>query len=433
LRNFSIYCTFLYTELYKKVKGLSLSLPKRPGGIGWNNRQDRDGGGLNGFTIFRIVFFAAFFGLHCVLMIGLAVEWIRDRKTNRPERRGVLPTVSVIIPLHNESMRMAELLKSLASQDYPAAEIIFVDDRSSDGGTQKLECFVRNMMNRRKCRIITVTENPGPNYKQYALGKGIEAAGGDFLLFTDADCEVSSQWISVMASHLENERVGAVIGPVFKKNEGNGFFWFYQCIDHAVRYLYLAGISGMGAAGGGFGNNLILRRKSLEAIGGYGSVPFSPTEDAALVARIRTHSPYQVHATLDTGARVFTRPEQNWDALINQTLRWNNGGLFSPDMMTRLGFNYLMISILLGFMAIPLLPFFPGLWPLPLGVILSMVMNTAAIGFLFRPVLPRGGFLTALYYIFQLVFTPLWMAFLTALGFFRVATIWKGSKIIRRI
>ncbi|MDR1277159.1 MAG: glycosyltransferase [Treponema sp.] len=363
------------------------------------------------------------------------MEWSRDRKTGKslPEpRRDAVPKVSVIIPLHNESLRMTELLKGLESQDYPAAEIIFVDDRSSDAGPQKLEHFVRNMRNRRKCRIITITENPGPNYKQYALSRGIDAAEGDFLLFTDADCEVPARWISVMASCLEDERVGAVIGPVFKKSEGPGFFWFHQCVDHAVRYLYLAGTSGLGAAGGGFGNNLILRRKSLDAIGGYNSVPFSPTEDAALVARIRSHSPYQVHAALDAGVWVFTRPEQSWGALLNQTLRWNNGGLFSPDMMTRLGFNYLMISILVGIMSIPLLPFFPGLWPLSFGVILSMIINTAAILFFFRAALPRGGFLTAIRYIFQLVFTPLWMSFLTALGFFRVTISWKGNKIIRR-
>jgi cellulose synthase/poly-beta-1,6-N-acetylglucosamine synthase-like glycosyltransferase len=340
------------------------------------------------------------------------------------------PKVSVIIPVRNESLRMDGLLESLAAQEYPA-EIIFVDDRSADGGPQKLEGFARRAAERGRgpCRIITLTENPGPNHKQYALGKGIEAAGGDLLLLTDADCEVPSRWIAAMVRQLEDERVGAVIGPVFKKTGGKGFFWFYQCLDHAVRYMYLAGASGLGAAGGGFGNNLILRRKSLDAVGGYGSVPFSPTEDAALVARIRSRSPYQVHAAVGAGTRVFTVPERTWGGLLNQTLRWNSGGLFSPDPVTRLSFGYLMISISSGILAIPLLPFFPGLWPLPFAVILSMLMNTIATRRVFGSSLPWGSVLTALHYLFQLVFTPAWMTLLTVLGFFGVKAKWKGNPV----
>jgi cellulose synthase/poly-beta-1,6-N-acetylglucosamine synthase-like glycosyltransferase len=198
-----------------------------------------------------------------------------------------------------------------------------------------------------------------------------------------------------------------------------------------VRCLYLAGAAGLGAAGGGFGNNLILRRKSLDETGGYGAVPFSPTEDAALVARIRSHSSYRVHAALHIDTHVRTGMERTWKALLNQTLRWNNGGLFSPDPAARLGFTCLMVSISAGVIAVPFLPFFPGLRLLPGGVLLAMMMNTAAMLRLYRPSLPRGGFLTALRYVVQLAFTPCWMTLLTLLGVLRVKINWKGSEVIR--
>jgi cellulose synthase/poly-beta-1,6-N-acetylglucosamine synthase-like glycosyltransferase len=398
---------------------------------------------LSGFTIFRVLFFALYIGLHCALMGGLALEWRRDRKTGggpapkkspgagsgsapelQPENP---PKVSVIIPVRNEALRMDGLLRSLAVQDYPAAEFIFVDDRSSDESPEKLKTFAGDMGAR--CRIITLGENPGPNHKQYALGRGMAAASGELFLLTDADCEVSPQWISAMVRRMGDERTGAVIGPVFKKTGGKRFFFFYQSMDHAVRYLYLAGASGLGAAGGGFGNNLILRRKSLDLIGGYDSVPFSPTEDAALVSRIRSHSTYRVRSAIGADTHVFTGPEKTWGSFLSQTLRWNNGGLFSPDLMTRINFNYLMISISLGTLAIPLLPFCPGLWPLAFAIVLSMFMNTTAMLCLFRPSLPKGGALTVLRYVFQCVFTPLWMTLLTLFGFFRVKINWKGSPI----
>jgi cellulose synthase/poly-beta-1,6-N-acetylglucosamine synthase-like glycosyltransferase len=400
---------------------------------------------LSGFIIFRIVFFALFFGLHCALIGGVIFEWRRDRKAGggsalkkAPAGGGGsatadpaegLPKVSVIIPVRNEERRIDGLLQTLAVQDYPAAEFIFVDDRSSDESPRKLTRFVRDMAGRSGAgrRIITLRENPGPNHKQYALGRGIEAASGELFLFTDADCEVPPHWISAMVRRMGSERTGAVIGPVFKKTGGGSFFYFYQCLDHAVRYLYLAGATGLGAVGGGFGNNLILRRKSLDLIGGYESVPFSPTEDAALLSRIRSRSTYRVRSAVGADTFVFTDPEKTWGTFINQTLRWNNGGLFSPDLLTRINFSYLMISISSGILAVPLLPFFPGLWPISFTVVLSsLVMNTATVC-LFWPSLPKCGGLTVPRHLFQCVFIPTWMTFLTLLGFFRVKTNWKGS------
>jgi cellulose synthase/poly-beta-1,6-N-acetylglucosamine synthase-like glycosyltransferase len=374
------------------------------------------------FNIFRFGFAAAFTGLHAVLMAGFIRERLKDSMP--PPRDAVLPRVSVIVPFRNEERCMEGLLRSLGNQDYPAAEYIFIDDRSDDQGPAMLAGFVAG---RKDCRVITLTENPGQNPKQYAMSRGIEAAAGDLFLFTDADCEVSPGWISAMTARMADKSAGAVIGPVFKKNEKKGFFYFYQCIDHAIRYMYLAASTGIGAAGGGFGNNLILRRECLDLIGGYGSVPVSPTEDAALIARIRSFSKFRIRSAAGQDTRVFTRPEKTWAAFVNQTLRWNNGGLFSPDPKTRLGFTCLMVSISMGIIAIPLLPFFPGLWPLPAAVLFAMILNTLAVLSLGRSSLPKGVFR----YIFQLFFTPAWMTMLTILGFLGVKTDWKGSSMGR--
>ncbi|MCL2127968.1 MAG: glycosyltransferase, partial [Treponema sp.] len=224
------------------------------------------------------VFFTA---LQTLLMFGIFLEWLRDRRALKaPAGRktgGGVPEarVSLVIPIHNEGRRMGGLLESLLLQDFPA-EIIFVDDRSTDESPAMLEKFVKDAAERgmNDCRIITLAENPGPNFKQHALSAGIAEARGDYFLFTDGDCDVPPGWIRAMARRISGDRicggringepggeaVGAVIGPVFKKKRGKGFFSLYQCYDHAVRYNYLAGAIGLGAAGGGFGNNLIVSR-----------------------------------------------------------------------------------------------------------------------------------------------------------------------------
>jgi cellulose synthase/poly-beta-1,6-N-acetylglucosamine synthase-like glycosyltransferase len=185
--------------------------------------------------------------------------------------------------------------------------------------------------------------------------------------------------------------------------------------------MYLAASTGIGAAGGGFGNNLILRREALERIGGYDAIPHSPTEDAALISRIRAETKYRIRAACGTDVRMMTRGEDSWGSLLNQTLRWNNGGLFSPDPSTRLNFGFLTISISMGMLAIPLLPLIPSLWPLPAAVLLSMTANTLATLGIFGSALPKAGPA----WILHTVFMPSFFSLLTILGFLGKRPSWK--------
>jgi cellulose synthase/poly-beta-1,6-N-acetylglucosamine synthase-like glycosyltransferase len=318
-------------------------------------------------------------------------------------------------------------------------------------------------------RIITLKENPGPNHKQYALGKALETARGELFLFTDADCRLSPGWIRAMAERMEDPWTGAVIAPVFRqwragdcaagdpaeeaapgamppgagsRAGGRGprrgsFLLNYQIYDHAVRFVYLAGAVGLGAAGGGFGNNLILRRAALEEAGGYGAVPPSPTEDAALISLIRSSTAYQVRSALGRETHVFTGLENSWGALINQTLRWNNGGLFSPEFLTRINYTVLMLTIAASVLAFFLLPLFPKLWPMPLAQLIVMAENTAGALFIAGGGTKARGkgkdskrfSLPPFFWVREFLFMPLYMTLMTALGFLGVKTTWKNSRI----
>ena len=378
------------------------------------------------YTGFRFGFFIVFTALHIGLMAGLVLERLREKAALKRALPS-FPGVSVIIPVHNESCRIAPLLRSLAAQDYPKAEIIFVDDRSADSTAAIIAAFIRDLLKDSplSVKVIRLAENPGPNYKQYALARGIEAACGEFLLFTDADCEVPPQWIRCMVKRMCAAETGVVIGPVLKRSGGRGFFHLYQCYEHGVRYLYLAGAIGLGSAGGGFGNNLILRRKSLDAVGGYDNIPPSPTEDAALISRIRARSGYKARAAFGVDVHVITQTEACWKDFINQTLRWNNGGIFSPDTVTRLNYTFLMVMTSAGVLAVPLLPFIPSLWPLPIATITVMIFNTIANLVFFALSLPkrRGAFVLAL------LFTPAYFTLMTLLGFLGIKPTWKGKTV----
>jgi cellulose synthase/poly-beta-1,6-N-acetylglucosamine synthase-like glycosyltransferase len=72
--------------------------------------------------------------------LGGAVSTARFlRRARLADRAGAVqepeqwPTVSVIVPARDEAQRIEPALRSLARLDYPALEVIVVDDRSRDG------------------------------------------------------------------------------------------------------------------------------------------------------------------------------------------------------------------------------------------------------------------------------------------------------------
>jgi cellulose synthase/poly-beta-1,6-N-acetylglucosamine synthase-like glycosyltransferase len=373
------------------------------------------------------VYLSVFVGFHLILMGGLCGEYLRGKRRNALSASisdKELPLVSIIIPAKNEQERIGALLDSLRQQCCEKMEIIFVDDRSSDATPALLREF-QETYTQHPVHIVRLEENPGPNYKQFALGAGIEHAAGDYILFTDADCSFGPDWVRSMASLLADDRVGLVIGPVFKVLENSGFFQHFQALDHAVRYMYLAASTGLGLAGGGFGNNLIFRRATIDDFGGYRKVPYSVTEDAALISMVRTHKQWKIGAALGRATRVMTLPVRSFSELLRQGLRWNNGGIFASDPLTKIGYTALMLAISLGIVSVLAVPFLPALFLFPLSVFLTMICNAIATFSVAGDSLPG----TPLRYGLQAVLIPPFFTLLTILGFIRVKVTWKDDAL----
>lgn len=132
------------------------------------------------------------------ILIGapaLAWCWILftvPRQTSRLPRlsqqalpTGKLPRLSIVIAARNEAHTIEPALRSVLAQDYPDLEVIAVNDRSDDD-TGKILARLANELSRLK--VITVEELPA-NWlgKNHALQKGLQAATGEYVLFTDAD------------------------------------------------------------------------------------------------------------------------------------------------------------------------------------------------------------------------------------------------------
>jgi glycosyltransferase involved in cell wall biosynthesis len=88
-----------------------------------------------------------------------------------------MPRISVIIPVHNGARFLADAVASVLAQEYPALELIVVDD----GSTDDLELAIAGLPVDVKC-LHQRRQGPAA-----ARNAGIGVASGDVLAFLDVD------------------------------------------------------------------------------------------------------------------------------------------------------------------------------------------------------------------------------------------------------
>lgn len=103
-----------------------------------------------------------------------------------PEER--LPPLSLVVAARDEAEGIRNALTSLLAQDYPQLEIIFVDDRSSDGTSELADRLQKEHPRGDRLTVIHNRELPdGWLGKVHALHLGVKASRHPLVLLTDAD------------------------------------------------------------------------------------------------------------------------------------------------------------------------------------------------------------------------------------------------------
>lgn len=136
-------------------------------------------------------FWIFFFGLIAFLWVsyGLKVAYGAVRlpwvANYAPAKDSACPKISLIFAARDEQEKLPAALATLVAMDYPALEIIAVDDRSTDATGQILDEFAAHHP---QLKVVHVRElPPGWLGKPHALQSGYNVASGELLVFTDAD------------------------------------------------------------------------------------------------------------------------------------------------------------------------------------------------------------------------------------------------------
>ena len=120
-----------------------------------------------------------------------------------------IPVISVIVPAYNEAANIKRTLDSIVDSDYPAKEIIVVDDGSND-----LTYTIASQYNQtsKHCRIRVMRKRNGG--KASAMNYGLRFAVGEIIVIVDADSLIEKQTLKEIAKEFQDPDVVAVAGTV---------------------------------------------------------------------------------------------------------------------------------------------------------------------------------------------------------------------------
>jgi cellulose synthase/poly-beta-1,6-N-acetylglucosamine synthase-like glycosyltransferase len=175
--------------------------------------------------------------LYPVFLLGAssAVQAWRDWRYlwSPRERRQIesdpeqLPSVSLIIPAHNEERHLPDKLASLRALDYPKDRlaIIFVSDGSTDGTNALLEGVAGGS--------IEVLYLPVRSGKASAVNQAVAHARTGILVFSDAATLFAPDAVKKLVRHFADPRVGAVCGALRfeasnESRQTEGLYWRYE-------------------------------------------------------------------------------------------------------------------------------------------------------------------------------------------------------------
>lgn len=111
--------------------------------------------------------------------------------------------VSIIVPVYNSAVFLAQCIESLTTQSYKDIEIILFDDGSRDNSFEMCQSYAK------KDNRIKTYSRKNKGVSQTRLD-AFNISNGEYITFVDADDYVENDYVSFMVKHLERENVDVV-------------------------------------------------------------------------------------------------------------------------------------------------------------------------------------------------------------------------------
>ncbi len=250
-----------------------------------------------------LLIWSAVLGIVAVLWASRHAALTRNQRCEKPlsSRTPVTlphpaPKVTFLVAAKDEEANIATCVNSMLSQDYPALEVIAINDRSQDRTAEILDGIEStNGIPYTPLHVSELTE--GWFGKNNAMHQGVQQARGEWLCFTDADRrQVSNRTISVALSYAVDHNIDLLsVLPVLETES----FWerVQQPVCAAIMVMWFRPEavndpkSKAAYANGAF---MLMRRKLYEEIGGHERIKTEVNEDMHM-ARLTKQAGRRLH------------------------------------------------------------------------------------------------------------------------------------------
>ncbi|WP_299128159.1 glycosyltransferase [uncultured Winogradskyella sp.] len=292
---------------------------------------------------------------------------------------------TVVIPFRNEAAHLRALISSLFRLNYPKSlfEIILIDDDSSDNSVEIIKKFIgeksskSNTTSNDRIKLIkTMRTTKAP--KKDAITSAIAIAKNDWIITTDADCILPKYWLNAFDEFIQTQHPNCIVAPV-SYTTGSSFLNRFQNLDFLS--LQAATIGGFGLKlpflcnGANFGYKTSL----FKTLNGFkGNDTIASGDDIFLLEKLKQYDAKKVNYLKCKEAVVYTSPAPNFEALIQQRIRWASKTNKQPNYISKC----IGLIIFLGNLTCIVAPFL-GLFKLLEGrTLLALLVIKVSIDFL---------------------------------------------------
>jgi GT2 family glycosyltransferase len=182
------------------------------------------------------------------------------------------PKVSVVVCVYNGERTLDACLASLERLNYPNYEVVVVNDGSTDATRRIAESYDY-------IRLIN-QDNKGLSE---ARNVGIQAASGEIIAFTDADCTADADWLAYVVARFQSSDFGAVGGPNFSPPDDSMIASCVAVSPGAPTHVLLDDEIAEHIPG----CNMAFRREALQAIEGFDPIFRAAGDDVDVCWRLQ--------------------------------------------------------------------------------------------------------------------------------------------------
>ncbi len=227
------------------------------------------------------------------------------------------PSVSVIICAKNEEKFLEKNLQYVLEQDYPAFEVIVVNDCSTDGTQEILDEMQKKHSTLRS--LIIHEGNVYKHGKKLPLTIGIKNAQYEYLVFTDADCRPAGKgWLKDLISAFDTEtEIVLGYGAYARKGGFVNSLIRMDTFQIGLQYMSLA-LAGMPYMG--VGRNLAYKKSLFTKQKGFAPYSHIPSgDDDLFINKAATSLNTRIAACPD--CITISEPKASFKEWVNQKRR----------------------------------------------------------------------------------------------------------------